>query len=154
VGAGPFVSEINDAAGDELRERGGDSGEYGATTGRPRRMGWFDVVATRYGCNIQGATEVALSLLDVLGYLEEIPVCVAYEIDGKTTEDFPVPALLDRAVPILESLPGWKKDISHIRRFADMPVEAQNYVRYIEKKIKTPVKWISVGPKREAMIRL
>ncbi len=154
VGAGPFVSEIQGAAGDELRERGGDSGEYGATTGRPRRMGWFDVVATRYGCKIQGATEAALSLLDVLGYLEEIPVCVAYEIDGKTTEDFPVPALLDRAVPVLESLPGWKKDISHIRRFADMPVEAQNYVRYIEKKIKTPVKWISVGPKREAMIRL
>ncbi len=154
VGAGPFVSEIEGAAGDELRERGGDSGEYGATTGRPRRMGWFDVVATRYGCKIQGATEVALSLLDVLGYLDEIPVCTAYEIDGKTTEDFPVPALLDRAAPVLESLPGWKKDISHIRRFADMPVEAQNYVRYIEKKIKTPVKWISVGPKREAMIRL
>jgi adenylosuccinate synthase len=154
VGAGPFVSEIPGPEGDELRERGGDSGEYGATTGRPRRMGWFDIVATRYGCRIQGATEVALSLLDVLGYRDEIPVCTAYEIEGERTEEFPVPALLDRAKPVLEVLPGWRRDISSIRRFDDLPKEAQSYIRYIEERIRTPIRWISVGPKREAMIRL
>jgi len=154
VGAGPFASEIHDQEASELRERGGDRGEYGATTGRPRRVGWFDVVATRYGCRVQGATEVALALLDVLGYLDEIPVCAAYETDGRRTEDFPVSAQLEKAQPVLETLPGWKTDISAVRRFEDLPREARRYVRFIEERIRTPIRWVSVGPKREAMIRL
>ncbi len=154
VGAGPFVSEIFDGEADELRERGGDAGEYGATTGRPRRMGWFDAVATRYGCRMQGATAVALTLLDVLGYLDEIPVCTAYEIDGEETEVFPVPALIDRATPVLEKLPGWKTDISSVRRFSDLPTNAQSYVEHIEEWLEVPVKWISVGPRREDIIEL
>ncbi len=154
VGAGPFVSEIFDGEADELRERGGDAGEYGATTGRPRRMGWFDAVATRYGCRMQGATAVALTLLDVLGYLDEIPVCTAYEIDGEETEVFPVPALIDRATPVLEKLPGWKTDISSVRRFSDLPTNAQRYVEHIEEWLEVPVKWISVGPRREDIIEL
>jgi adenylosuccinate synthase len=154
VGAGPFVSEIPGEEAGELRERGGSDGEYGATTGRPRRMGWFDVVATRYGCRIQGATEVALTLLDVLGYREEIPVCVAYDLGGKRTRDFPVPAMLDKAEPVLETLPGWKCDITKIRSFEDLPENAKEYVRFIEKRIEVPVKWISVGPRREDMIRM
>ncbi|MBW3623358.1 MAG: adenylosuccinate synthase [Armatimonadetes bacterium] len=152
VGAGPFVTEIEGPEGDELRERGGDMGEYGATTGRPRRMGWFDAVATRYGCMVQGATEVALTLLDVLGYLDEIPICVAYEIDGERTENFPVPAKLDRATPVWEHLPGWKCDITALRSFDDLPDEAKNYVLRVEELIRVPVKWVSVGPRREAMI--
>jgi adenylosuccinate synthase len=152
VGAGPFVTEIAGAEGDELRERGGDMGEYGATTGRPRRMGWFDAVATRYGCTVQGATEVALTLLDVLGYLDEIPVCTAYEIDGERTDRFPVPAKLDRARPVYESLPGWKSDISGIRDFDELPPAAREYVLRVEELIRAPVKWVSVGPRREAMI--
>ena len=154
MGAGPFASEIHDQEASELRERGGDRGEYGATTGRPRRVGWFDVVATRYGCRVQGATEVALALLDVLGYLDEIPVCAAYETDGRRTEDFPVSAQLEKAQPVLETLPGWKTDISAVRRFEDLPREARRYVRFIEERIRTPIRWVSVGPKREAMIRL
>jgi adenylosuccinate synthase len=152
VGAGPFVSEIFGEAAGNLRERGGDAGEYGATTGRPRRMGWFDVVATRYGCRIQGATEVTLSLLDVLGYLEEIPVCVGYEINGQKYVDFPVPALLDKAKPILEKLPGWRSKISSIRNFEDLPKEARDYVLFIEQQIQVPVKIISVGPSRTDII--
>jgi adenylosuccinate synthase len=152
VGAGPFVTEIEGKAGDELRERGGDAGEYGATTGRPRRMGWFDAVATRYGCRAQGATEVALSLLDVLGYLEEIPVCVAYEIDGERTTNFPVSARLDRAKPVYETLPGWKSDLRDVRDFDHLPKQAQSYALRIEALIETPIRWISVGPRREAMI--
>ncbi len=154
VGAGPFISEIFNREAEELRERGGDAGEYGATTGRPRRMGWFDAVATRYGCRIQGATAVALTLLDVLGYLDEIPVCTAYEIDGQKTQMFPVPALLDRATPVLEKLPGWKRDISSVRRFSDLPANAQNYVGHIEAWLEVPVKWISVGPRREDIIEV
>ena len=154
VGAGPFVSEIFGEEADELRERGGDVGEYGATTGRPRRMGWFDAVATRYGCRMQGATAVALSLLDVLGYLDEIPVCTAYEINGEKTEVFPVPSLLDRATPVLENLPGWKTDISSVRRFSDLPTNAQSYVEHIEEWLEVPVKWISVGPRREDIIEM
>ena len=154
VGAGPFVSEIFDREAEELRERGGDAGEYGATTGRPRRMGWFDAVATRYGCRMQGATAVALTLLDVLGYLDEIPVCTAYEIDGEKTHKFPVPALLDRATPVLEKLPGWRRDISSVRRFSDLPANAQNYVKHIEDWLEVPVKWVSVGPRREDIIEL
>lgn len=154
VGAGPFVSEIFDREAEDLRERGGDAGEYGATTGRPRRMGWFDAVATRYGCRMQGATAVALTVLDVLGYLDEIPVCTAYEIDGEKTHRFPVPALLDRATPVLEMMPGWQRDISAVRRFSDLPTNAQNYVKQIEDWLEVPVKWVSVGPRREDIIAL
>ncbi len=152
VGAGPFVSEIFGDEAEDLRKRGGDAGEYGATTGRPRRMGWFDIVATRYGAHIQGATELTLSLLDVLGYRDEIPVCISYEIDGKKTDTFPVPRLLDKAKPVLKVLPGWKSDISSIRKFGDLPKEAQEYVMFIEKEIDIPAKFISVGPKREDII--
>ncbi len=115
-------------------------------------MGWFDIVATRYGAHIQGATELTLSLLDVLGYRDEIPVCISYEIDGKKTDTFPVPRLLDKAKPVLKVLPGWKSDISSIRKFGDLPKEAQEYVMFIEKEIDIPAKFISVGPKREDII--
>lgn len=152
VGAGPFVSEIHGKAASELRKRGGDMGEYGATTGRPRRMGWFDAVATRYGCMVQGATEAALTLLDVLGYLDEIPVCTGYEIDGKVTQSFPTTYLLSRAKPIFTVLPGWKHDISGIREFEELPQAARNYVRFIEDAVGVPVKWISNGPRREQVI--
>ncbi|WDV47989.1 adenylosuccinate synthase [Clostridiaceae bacterium M8S5] len=152
VGAGPFVSEIFGEKADELRNLGGDNGEYGATTGRPRRMGWFDVVATKYGCRIQGTTEVALSLLDVLGYLRKIPVCKAYDIDGVITTDFPPTEILNTAKPVVEYLPGWNCDISHIRDFKDLPQEAKDYVTYIEKSIGFPIKYISVGPERDAII--
>ena len=152
VGTGPFVTELSGDEANELRERGGSDGEYGATTGRPRRMGWFDVPATKYGCLVQGATEVALSLLDVLGYLKEIPVCTAYEIDGEKTGDFPIPAKLDKSKPVYEKLPGWECDISKIRNYKGLPVNAMKYVEYIEERIDVPVKLISVGPEREAMI--
>jgi len=153
VGAGPFVSEIFDDQAHQLRERGGDSGEYGATTGRPRRIGWFDVVATRYGCKVQGATEVELSLLDVLGYLDEIPICVKYELDGEQIDDFPVSAKINRAKPVLQTMPGWKTDISGIRTFTELPDNAKKYVETIERLIGFPIKWISVGPRREEMIK-
>ena len=152
VGAGPFATEIDGPEGDELRRRGGDAGEYGATTGRPRRMGWFDAVATRYGCRLQGATSVVLSLLDVLGYRKEIPICTAYRLDGQPTMDFPLTPALDRARPVLETLPGWQCDISGIRDFAQLPADAQRYVRRIEELIEVPVRWVSVGPHREALI--
>ncbi|MCR8629818.1 adenylosuccinate synthase [Paenibacillus radicis (ex Xue et al. 2023)] len=152
VGEGPFVSEINGTPADELRTRGGDAGEFGATTGRPRRMGWFDAVATGYGCMLQGTTEIALTNLDVLGYLDEIPVCTAYRIDGEITDRFPVTSELYRCEPVLELLPGWKTDISNVRQFSDLPVNAQNYVLHIEKWIGKPVRWVSIGPKREQMI--
>jgi adenylosuccinate synthase len=152
VGAGPFATELFGPEGAELRDRGGDAGEYGATTGRPRRVGWFDAVATRYGCRVQSATEVALTLLDVLGYLDEIPICVAYDLDGETTEDFPNPAQLDRAKPVFEKLPGWRCDISEVRTFQDLPPNAQAYVLRVEDLIGVPIKWVSVGPRREAMI--
>ena len=152
VGAGPFVTEIHGDAAAELRERGGDAGEYGATTGRPRRMGWFDAVATRYGCMIQGATEAALTLLDVLGYLDEIPICTGYEIDGKITQSFPVTTLLSHATPVYTALSGWKCDISGIRKFDDLPGAAKDYVRFIEDAAGVPVKWVSNGPGREDII--
>ena len=152
VGAGPFVTEISGDEGDKLRQLGGDAGEYGATTGRPRRMGWFDAVATRYGCRVQGATEVALSLLDVLGYLEEIPVCMAYEVEGTSTTDFPVPSKLDSARPVYEKLPGWGCDISGARSYEDLPKEARTYVERIEELVGVPIGMISVGPRREALI--
>ena len=152
VGAGPFVSELSGAAAEALRERGGDRGEYGATTGRPRRVGWFDCVAARYGCRLQGTTAVALSVLDALGYLDEIPVCTGYRIDGTVTRDFPAARLLARAEPVLEVLPGWGCDIRGIRRFEDLPAPARRYVRFLEEQTGFPIGWISNGPEREALI--
>ena len=151
VGAGPFVTELFGSEAEELRRRGGDAGEYGATTGRPRRVGWFDAVATRYGCAVQGATEVALTNLDVLGYLDEIPLCTAYETETGRTDHFPAGRLLETAKPVLERLPGWKTDISHARSFEELPAKAQAYVERIEELIGVPVRQISVGPRREQM---
>ncbi|WP_368655198.1 adenylosuccinate synthase [Ornithinibacillus sp. 4-3] len=152
VGTGPFTTEITNDAADELRKLGGDAGEYGATTGRPRRVGWFDAVATRYGCLIQGATEVALTNLDVLGYLDEIPICTEYELDGERTAEFPATSKLMQAVPIFKKQKGWKTDISEVREFDELPIEAQEYVLAVEKLINTPIRWVSVGPKREQLI--
>lgn len=152
VGAGAFVSEIFGDEADELRVRGGDGGEFGATTGRPRRMGWFDCVASRYGCRLQGTTDVAFTVLDVLGYLDEIPVCVGYEIDGKTTTDFPVTSVLEKAKPVLQSLPGWKTDIRGIRRYEDLPENCRKYVEFIEERIGYPITMVSNGPGREDII--
>ncbi len=153
VGAGAFVSEILDeeVAG-ELRRRGGNGGEFGATTGRPRRMGWFDCVATRYGCRLQGTTDVAFTVLDVLGYLDEIPVCVAYEVDGKEIKEFPVTHLLEKAKPVLKMLPGWKCDISGIKNYDELPQNCRNYIEFIEKEIGFPIKMVSNGPKRTDII--
>lgn len=152
VGAGPFVTELQASAAEELRRRGGSAGEYGATTGRPRRVGWFDAVATRYGCRVQGATEVALTNLDVLGYLDEIPLCTAYAIDGERTTTFPTTGPLERAQPVLTTLPGWRSDLTAIRRYQDLPRQTQQYVETIEELIATPIRWLSVGPERNAMI--
>lgn len=152
VGAGAFVSEIFGDEADELRNRGGDGGEYGATTGRPRRVGWYDCVASRYGCRIQGTTDVALTVLDVLGYLDEIPVCVAYEIDGKETRDFPVTHLLEKAKPVYKVLPGWKTDIRGIRRYEDLPENCRAYIAFIEEQIGYPIRMISNGPGRADII--
>ena len=153
VGAGAFVSELFGDEADELRRRGGDAGEFGATTGRPRRVGWFDALATRYGCMVQGATEAALTAIDCLGYLDEIKVCTGYEIDGKVTTDFPVSPLLDKAKPVYETLPGWKTDIRGITEYDKLPKEARDYVDFIEKHIGVPVKTVSTGPKRHEIIR-
>ena len=154
VGAGAFVSELFGEEAEELRRRGGDKGEYGATTGRPRRVGWYDAVASRYGCMVQGATQVALTAIDCLGYLDEIRVCVGYEVDGRVTRDFPVPALLERSRPVYETLPGWKCDIRGITEFDKLPIEAQNYVKFIEKELEVPIAIVSTGPKRHEIIRL
>ena len=154
VGGGAFVSEILDEEeAEELRKRGGDGGEYGATTGRPRRVGWFDAVATKYGCMVQGTTEVAFTVLDPLGYLDEIPVCVGYEIDGKVTDRFPCTSKLEKAKPVIKKLPGWKCDITGIREFDKLPAEAQNYVNEIEKLIGFPITYVSNGPGREDIIK-
>ena len=152
VGAGAFVSEIFGDEADELRHRGGDGGEFGATTGRPRRMGWFDCVATKYGCRLQGATDVAFTVLDALGYLEEIPVCVGYEIDGEVTTDFPVTYKLEKAKPVLKKLPGWNCDIRGIRKFEDLPENCRKYVEFIEEQIGFPITMVSNGPGREDII--
>ena len=152
VGAGAFVSEIFGEEADELRRRGGDGGEYGATTGRPRRMGWFDAVASKYGCRLQGTTDVAFTVLDVLGYLDEIPVCVGYEIDGKVTKEFPATYLLEKAKPVYEVLPGWKCDISGIRNYEDLPEKCRNYVEFVEKQLGFPITMVSNGPGREDII--
>lgn len=152
VGAGAFVSEIFGDEADELRRRGGDGGEFGATTGRPRRMGWFDCVATKYGCRLQGATDVAFTVLDALGYLEEIPVCVGYEIDGEVTTDFPVTYKLEKAKPVLKKLPGWKCDIRGIKKFEDLPENCRKYVEFIEEQIGFPITMVSNGSGREDII--
>ena len=146
VGAGAFVSELFGDEAEELRRRGGDAGEYGATTGRPRRVGWFDAVATKYGCMVQGTTQVALTAIDCLGYLDEIKVCTGYDIDGKVTADFPVPALLDRARPVYETLPGWKCDIRGITDYQKLPQAARDYVDFIEAHIGAPITIVSTGP--------
>lgn len=152
VGAGAFVSEIFGDEADELRNRGGDGGEYGATTGRPRRVGWFDAVAARYGCRIQGTTEVAFTVLDVLGYLDEIPVCVGYEIDGQVTREFPTTSKLEKARPVLTRLPGWKCDIRGIKRYQDLPENCRKYIEFVEKEIEAPISMISNGPGRDDII--
>ncbi|MDE5908400.1 MAG: adenylosuccinate synthase [Lachnospiraceae bacterium] len=152
VGAGAFVSEIFGEEADELRRRGGDGGEFGATTGRPRRMGWFDCVASKYGCRLQGTTDVAFTVLDVLGYLEEIPVCVGYEIDGEVTTDFPVTHKLEKAKPVLKTMPGWKCDIRGIKKYEDLPENCRKYVEFIEEQIGYPITMVSNGPGRDDII--
>ena len=152
VGAGEFVSEIFGYEADELRRRGGDGGEFGATTGRPRRMGWFDAVASRYGCRIQGATEVALTVLDVLGYLDELPICVGYEIDGEVTRDFPTTSQLKKAKPVYKVLPGWKTEIRGIKKYEDLPEACRNYIEFIEKELEVPITMVSNGPGRHEII--
>ena len=152
VGAGAFVSEIFGDEADELRRRGGDKGEFGATTGRPRRVGWFDAGASRYGCRIQGATEVALTVLDVLGYLDEIPVCTGYEINGKVTRNFPTTVELEKAKPVITKLPGWKCDIRGIKNYNELPENCRNYIEFIEKELETPITMVSNGPGRDEII--
>ena len=152
VGAGAFVSEIFGEEADELRRRGGDGGEYGATTGRPRRMGWFDCVASKYGCRLQGTTDVAFTVLDVLGYLDEIPVCVGYDIDGEVTTEFPVTRLLEKAKPVIKGLPGWKCDIRGIKNYEELPANCRNYVEFIEEQIGYPITMVSNGPGRHDII--
>lgn len=147
----PFVSELLGDEGEQLRRRGGDKGEYGATTGRPRRVGWFDTVATKYGCMVQGATQVALTCLDVLGYLDEIQVCTGYEIDGEVTTTFPVPARLGRAKPVFTTLPGWETDIRGITDYDALPENAKAYVDFLEQQIEAPITLVSTGPKRSEM---
>ena len=152
VGAGAFVSEIFGEEADELRRRGGDGGEYGATTGRPRRMGWFDCVASKYGCRLQGTTDVAFTVLDVLGYLDEIPVCVGYDIDGEVTTEFPVTRLLEKPKPVIKVLPGWKCDIRGIKNYEELPANCRNYVEFIEEQIGYPITMVSNGPGRHDII--
>ena len=153
VGGGAFVSEILDEEeAEELRKRGGDGGEFGATTGRPRRMGWFDCVASRYGCRVQGTTQVAFTVLDVLGYLDEIPVCVGYEVDGEVIRDFPTTNKLERAKPVLKVLPGWKTDIRGIKKYEDLPENCRKYIEFVEKELEVPIKIVSNGPSREDII--
>jgi adenylosuccinate synthase len=152
VGAGAFVSEIFGEEADELRNRGGDGGEFGATTGRPRRMGWFDVVASKYGCRLQGTTDVAFTVLDVLGYLDEIPVCVAYDIDGEITTEFPTTCELEKAKPVIEKLPGWKCDIRGIKKYEDLPENCRKYIEFVEEKIGYPITMVSNGPGRHDII--
>ena len=152
VGAGAFVSEIFGDEADELRRRGGDGGEFGATTGRPRRMGWFDCVASKYGCRLQGTTDVAFTVLDVLGYLDEIPVCVGYEINGEVTTDFPTTGKLEIAKPVLKTLPGWKTDIRGIRNYEELPENCRNYIEFVEEQIGYPITMVSNGPGRNDII--
>ena len=152
VGAGAFVSEIFGEEADELRRRGGDGGEYGATTGRPRRMGWFDCVASKYGCRLQGTTDVAFTVLDVLGYLEEIPVCIGYEVDGVVTTEFPTTGKLEKAKPVLKTLPGWNKEIRGIRTYDELPENCKAYIEFVEEQIGYPITMVSNGPGRDDII--
>ena len=155
VGGGAFVSEILDeAVAKELRDRGGDKGEYGATTGRPRRVGWFDCVATRYGVRLQGATDVALTNLDVLGYLDKIPVCTAYELNGEIIHDFPNPTQIEKCKPVIEYLPSWKGkgEIRGLTDYNQLPQEARDYVEFIEKQLGVHISIVSTGPAREEII--
>ena len=152
VGAGAFVSELFGEEAEELRRRGGDGGEYGATTGRPRRVGWFDCVASKYGCRLQGTTDVAFTVLDVLGYLDEIPVCVGYEIDGEVTTEFPVTAKLEKAKPVFKTLPGWKCEIRGIRKYEELPENCRKYIEFIEQQIGYPITMVSNGPSRDDII--
>lgn len=152
VGAGAFVSEIFGEEADELRRRGGDGGEYGATTGRPRRMGWFDCVASKYGCRLQGTTDVAFTVLDVLGYLKEIPVCVGYEINGEVTTEFPTTHLLEKAKPVWKVLEGWNCDISGIREYEKLPRLCREYIEFVEEQIGYPITMVSNGPGRNDII--
>jgi len=152
VGAGPFTTELFGDEAEELRRRGGDAGEYGATTGRPRRVGWFDAVATRYGCMVQGATEVVLTNLDVLGYLDEIPVCIGYEVDGKIITDFPSTPTLMRCKPVYTVLPGWKQDVRGMTDWNQLPENCRRYIEFIEKELETPIRMVSTGPKRSEML--
>ncbi|MBR3465395.1 MAG: adenylosuccinate synthase [Clostridiales bacterium] len=155
VGGGAFVSEILDEdVAKELRDRGGDKGEYGATTGRPRRVGWFDCVATRYGVRLQGATDVALTNLDVLGYLDKIPVCTGYELDGEIIKDFPNPTQIEKCKPVIEYLPSWKGkgEIRGLTDYNKLPQEARDYVEFIEKELGVHISIVSTGPAREEII--
>ena len=152
VGAGDFVSEIFGDEAEELRHRGGEGAEYGPTTARPRRVGWSDAVATRYGCRVQGATEAAFTVLDVLGYLDEIPVCIGYEIDGQVTRDFPTTPKLNKAKPVYTKLPGWKCDIRGIRKYEDLPENCRKYIEFVEKEIEVPIAMVSNGPGRDDII--
>lgn len=148
VGAGPFVTELFGDEAEELRKRGGDAGEYGATTGRPRRVGWFDAVATRYGCMVQGATEAVLTNLDVLGYLPQIPVCVAYEAEGKEIQDFPSTPTLMRCKPVYVNLPGWMSDIRGVTDWEELPENCRKYIEFVEEQLEVPIRMVSTGPKR------
>ncbi len=152
VGAGAFPCRLSGDEAEELRRRGGDAGEYGAKTGRPRDVGWYDCVASRYGCAIQGATEVALTCLDVLGYLDTIPVCTGYEIDGEILTDFPVTPKLSRVKPVYTKLPGWKCDLRGVTEWDSLPKAAQEYVLFLEQQLGVPIKTVSTGPKREEII--
>ena len=152
VGAGAFVSELFGDEAEELRRRGGDGGEYGATTGRPRRVGWFDCVASKYGCRLQGTTDVAFTVLDVLGYLDEIPVCVGYEINGEVTTEFPVTARLEKAKPVFEKLPGWRCEIRGIKKYEELPENCRKYIEFIEERIGYPITMVSNGPSRDDII--
>lgn len=152
VGAGPFTTELFGDVAEELRKRGGDAGEYGATTGRPRRVGWFDAVATRYGCMVQGATECVLTNLDVLGYLDEIPVCTAYEVDGKQITDFPSTPTLMRCKPVYTMLPGWKTDVRGVTEWDELPENCRRYIEFVEKELEVPIHMVSTGPKRSEML--
>ena len=149
VGEGPFVGELHGDVATALREAGG---EYGAATGRPRRVAWMDIVATRHGVKLQSATEIALTKMDVLSYLDEIPVCVGYRLNGKVIDRFPYTPDLDNCEPVYQTLKGWKTDISGVRRYEDLPAEARAYVEFIEQGIGCKIKYVSVGPEREALI--
>ena len=149
MGEGPFVGELDGDAARDLREAGA---EYGAATGRPRRVAWMDLVATRYGTKLQGATSLALTKMDVLGYLRQIPVCVGYRLHGEFIDRFPYTPDLYDCEPVYRTLPGWQCDISSARRWEDLPREARDYVRFIEDNVLCPIRYVSVGPEREALI--